>query len=51
MHSGVERAIALKEPLPIYLVYFTAWEEDGGLKGVPDVYGHDRRHDAASAPR
>ena len=51
MHSGVERAIALKQPLPIHLVYLTAWEEDGGLKTVPDVYGHDRRHDAASAPR
>jgi murein L,D-transpeptidase YcbB/YkuD len=50
MHAGVERSVNLKEPLPIYLVYFTAWEEDGVLKTVPDVYGHDRRHDAA-APR
>jgi murein L,D-transpeptidase YcbB/YkuD len=51
MHAGVERSVALKEPLPIHLVYFTAWEEDGGLKGVPDVYGHDRRHDAVLSPR
>jgi murein L,D-transpeptidase YcbB/YkuD len=51
MHAGVERSVALKEPLPIYLVYFTAWEENGVLKTVPDVYGHDRRHDAAAAPR
>ena len=35
----------LKEPLPIYLAYFTAWEENGALKTVPDVYGRDRRHD------
>jgi murein L,D-transpeptidase YcbB/YkuD len=29
------------------LVYFTAWEEDGALRSVADVYGLDRRHDAA----
>jgi murein L,D-transpeptidase YcbB/YkuD len=51
MQGGVERTVSLKETLPIYLVYFTAWEEDGVLKTVPDVYGHDRRHDAAAARR
>jgi murein L,D-transpeptidase YcbB/YkuD len=48
MHAGVEKSVNLKEPLPIYLVYFTAWEEDGALKTVPDIYGRDRRHDAAA---
>ena len=48
MEAGTERAVPLKEPLPIYLVYFTAWEEDGVLKTVPDVYGIDRRHTAAA---
>ena len=47
MQSGTEQAVKLKSPLPIYLVYFTAWEEGGALKTVPDVYGLDRRHDAA----
>ena len=47
MATGTEQAVKLKQPLPIYLVYFTAWEEDGGLKSVADVYGLDRRHDAA----
>jgi murein L,D-transpeptidase YcbB/YkuD len=47
MASGTEQAVKLKQPLPIYLAYFTAWEEDGGLKTVADVYGLDRRHDAA----
>jgi murein L,D-transpeptidase YcbB/YkuD len=51
MQAGVEQSVPLKEPLPIYLVYFTAWEEDGMLKTVPDVYGHDRRHNAAAVPR
>jgi murein L,D-transpeptidase YcbB/YkuD len=30
-------------------VYFTAWEDGGTLKTVPDVYGIDRRHTAAVA--
>jgi murein L,D-transpeptidase YcbB/YkuD len=47
MEAGTERAVALKQPLPIYLVYFTAWEDGGVLKTVPDVYGIDRRHTAA----
>ena len=46
MSSGTERAVPLKQPLPIYLVYFTAWEENGGLQRVPDVYGLDRRQTA-----
>jgi murein L,D-transpeptidase YcbB/YkuD len=47
MQAGTERAVALKQQLPIYLVYFTAWEDGGTLKTVPDVYGIDRRHVAA----
>jgi len=47
MEAGVERSVALKQAMPIYLVYFTAWEEGGALKRVADVYGHDRRHTAA----
>jgi murein L,D-transpeptidase YcbB/YkuD len=47
MQSGTEQAVKLKSPLPIYLVYFTAWDEGGALKTVPDIYGLDRRHDAA----
>ena len=49
MHAGVERSVTLKEPLPIYITYFTAWEEGGALKTVPDVYGRDRRHDVAAS--
>jgi murein L,D-transpeptidase YcbB/YkuD len=48
MQSGEEHTVKLKQPLPIYLVYFTAWEENGALKTVPDVYGLDRRHDVAA---
>lgn len=49
MQSDTERSVPLKQPLPIYLVYFTAWEENGALQRVPDVYGLDRRHNAATA--
>ena len=49
MNRGVEQAVRLKHPLPIYLVYFTAWEEGGQLRTVADVYGHDRRHAAAES--
>jgi len=45
MTSGVEQSVRLTEPLTIYLVYFTAWEENGALKKVPDVYGLDRRQE------
>jgi len=48
MNRGVEQSVALKQPLPIYLVYFTAWEENGALQTRPDVYGLDRRHVKAS---
>jgi murein L,D-transpeptidase YcbB/YkuD len=48
MQSGTETTVALKEPLPIYLVYVTAWEENGALQRVADVYGLDRRHDRAT---
>jgi murein L,D-transpeptidase YcbB/YkuD len=48
MQRGIEQSVPLKQPLPIYLVYFTAWEENGALQRVPDVYGVDRRHHAAT---
>jgi murein L,D-transpeptidase YcbB/YkuD len=42
-HSGVEKAVKLREPLPVHIVYFTAWVDDGGgLHHFPDVYRYDR---------
>ncbi len=43
MHAGTERSVALKTPLPVYLVYFTVWEENGDARFADDVYGYDRR--------
>ena len=48
MNGGTERGVKLTAPLPIYLVYFTVWEEGGALRSVRDVYGLDRRHGVAS---
>ena len=40
--TGSEKWIPLKKPVPVYLVYFTAWvREDGTLRFHHDVYGHD----------
>ncbi|MGH7448173.1 MAG: L,D-transpeptidase family protein, partial [Longimicrobiales bacterium] len=37
-----EKWITLKKPIPVYIVYFTAWvKEDGTLRFHHDVYGHD----------
>ena len=43
MHAGTERNVPLKQPLPVYLVYFTAWEQDGAVQFGNDVYGYDRK--------
>ena len=51
MAAGTEHSVALKQPLPIYLAYFTAWENNGALETVPDVYGIDRRHLAATTDK
>jgi len=38
-----EKYIALKEKLPVYLVYFTAWADaDGHPHFRDDIYGHDK---------
>lgn len=40
--SGVETSIALRNPIPVYIVYLTAWVgEDGEVHFRPDLYGRD----------
>jgi L,D-transpeptidase YcbB len=39
-----ERWIKLDRPLPVYILYFTAWvEEDGTVRFHHDVYGRDEK--------
>jgi hypothetical protein len=42
--NGSEQWIKLDRPLPVYLLYFTAWvQEDGTVRFHHDVYGRTRR--------
>ncbi|GIX46261.1 MAG: peptidoglycan-binding protein [Candidatus Tectimicrobiota bacterium] len=42
--SGTRRVVPLPYPLPIYLVYHTAWvDPDGTVHFAPDLYGYDAR--------
>jgi murein L,D-transpeptidase YcbB/YkuD len=44
MNSGNEKWVALNEPVPVYITYFTAWVGDlGELNFREDIYGHDRK--------
>jgi murein L,D-transpeptidase YcbB/YkuD len=42
MSSGRERAVPLQAPLPVHIVYWTAWVgEDGAVHFRDDAYGYD----------
>ncbi len=44
IQTGVQKTVTLPEPLPVHILYFTAWvEQDGTLQFRRDVYGHDAR--------
>jgi murein L,D-transpeptidase YcbB/YkuD len=44
LSSGAETVIALPEPLPIHIVYWTAVaQENGRLRLFHDIYGLDAR--------
>lgn len=44
MNAGKEKYVTLKEKLPVYIGYFTAWvDSQGRLNFRDDVYGHDAK--------
>ena len=44
MNAGVEKHVALKEKIPVHIVYFTTWVDDkDGLHFQPDIYGYDTK--------
>ena len=48
MHAGVERTVKLREPVPVYIGYWTVdVTPDGKATFLPDVYGLDARQAAA----
>lgn len=43
MESDTNRTVMVKQRLPVYIVYLTAFVRDGQLQFRPDVYGSDDR--------
>jgi len=44
MNAGKEQFYNVKEPVPVFIGYFTAWvDRDGKLNFRDDVYGHDKK--------
>ncbi|MDT8320934.1 MAG: L,D-transpeptidase family protein, partial [Xanthomonadales bacterium] len=42
--GGPDQTVVLKEPLPVYLGYWTAWvDDDGRLVYADDIYGRDEK--------
>jgi murein L,D-transpeptidase YcbB/YkuD len=42
MHAGSEKHVKVEQPIPVYLIYQTAWvDEAGQVKFLDDLYGHD----------
>ena len=42
MNTGKERYVKLKDPVPVFISYYTAWvDERGVLHFAEDIYGHD----------
>jgi L,D-transpeptidase YcbB len=44
MNAGKEQFYNVKEPIPVFIGYFTAWvDRDGKLNFRDDIYGHDKK--------
>ena len=44
MHAEKEKKVPLKTPLPVYLLYWTAWTDaEGNINFRDDVYGYDEK--------
>jgi murein L,D-transpeptidase YcbB/YkuD len=44
MNSGTEKYVKLKDPIPVFITYYTAWvDENGQLNFREDIYEHDKK--------
>lgn len=44
MNSGEEKFVKLKDPIPVFITYYTAWvDETGQLNFREDIYDHDHK--------
>jgi L,D-transpeptidase YcbB len=42
--SGEQKTVSIPRPLPVHILYFTAWvDDDGTVEFRRDVYGHDAK--------
>lgn len=47
MNAGKERFVKLKEPVTVFITYYTAWvDENGKLNFRDDIYSHDEKIEA-----
>lgn len=52
LDDGATKTIRVKRTIPVYLLYWTAWVDDGGaVQFRDDIYGRDKRLRAALAKR
>lgn len=44
MNSGEEKYVKLKDPVPVFISYYTAWvDEQGRMNFREDIYEHDKK--------
>jgi murein L,D-transpeptidase YcbB/YkuD len=44
MNAGKEKTVKLKQPVPVFISYYTAWVDDEGLVNFrDDIYDHDKK--------
>jgi len=44
MNSGEQKYVKVKDPVPVFITYYTAWvDEKGALNFREDIYQHDRQ--------
>ncbi len=44
MNATKEQFVTVKNPIPVFIGYFTAWVDDSGLINFrDDIYGHDKK--------
>ena len=44
MNSGKEKYVKVKNPIPVFISYYTAWvDESGRMNFREDIYGHDAK--------
>ena len=51
MKSGNEKHVKLKAPIPVYILYKTAWVHEGGVRFLKDLYGYDADQGSKLWPR